>query len=142
MTIEFKTTGLKEEMAKIHELGSTFDAELITELNDLGMEWRDDARANIHPVSGDLRRTTQIIPAAKNGSTFKVGVSANLDYAEHYEYGHRQEPGRYVPALGKRLKASYVKGQYTYRTARQRALVRLPKTIRAAISRAEAILNG
>lgn len=142
MTIEIKTTGLKEEMAKIHKLGATFDAELLTELNDLGMEWRDDARANIHPISGELRKTTQIIQATKNGSTFMVGIAANLDYAEHYEYGHRQQPGRYVPALGKRLKASYVKGKYTYRTARQRALVRLPKALRAAISRAEAILNG
>ena len=142
MTIEIKTTGLKEEMEKIKNLGRVFDAEMTHELNRFGMEWRDDARANIHPISGDLRRSTQIIPAAKDGSIFKVGVSANLDYAEHYEYGHRQQPGRYVPALGKRLKTSYVKGQYTYRTARQKALVRLPKALRTAISRAEAILNG
>lgn len=34
------------------------------------------------------------------------------DYAPHVEFGHRQEPGRYVPAIGKQLKASYVEGQY------------------------------
>jgi hypothetical protein len=28
------------------------------------------------------------------------------------EYGHRQEPGRFVPALGKRLKKSWVPGQF------------------------------
>ena len=27
-----------------------------------------------------------------------------MEYASYVEYGHRQEPGRYVPALGKRLK--------------------------------------
>lgn len=142
MTIEVKTTGLKEEMEKILKLGATFDAELLTELNDFGMEWRDDARANTHVITGQLRRSSNLIPPEKSGSVFSVGISNNTDYAEHYEYGHRQQPGRYVPALGKRLKASYVKGQYTFRTARQRALVRLPKALRAAISRAEAILNG
>jgi hypothetical protein len=28
------------------------------------------------------------------------------------EYGHRQTPGRYVPAIGKRLVASWVEGQH------------------------------
>ena len=28
------------------------------------------------------------------------------------DYGHRQEPGRYVPALGKRLVKSWVEGKY------------------------------
>ena len=35
-----------------------------------------------------------------------------MEYAEFVEDGHRQEPGRYVPALGKQLKQSYVPGQY------------------------------
>lgn len=34
------------------------------------------------------------------------------DYAPHVEYGHRQQPGRYVPQIGKRLKANYVQGQH------------------------------
>ena len=34
------------------------------------------------------------------------------EYAPHVEFGHRQQPGRYVPAIGKRLKASYVEGQH------------------------------
>ena len=30
----------------------------------------------------------------------------------YVEYGHRQTPGRYVPALGKRLKSSWVSGKF------------------------------
>ena len=37
-------------------------------------------------------------------------VGTNVEYAPYVEYGHHQEPGRYVPALGKRLVASYVAG--------------------------------
>lgn len=31
-----------------------------------------------------------------------------IEYAQYYEYGHRQTPGRYVPQIGKRLKAQFV----------------------------------
>ena len=34
------------------------------------------------------------------------------EYASYVEYGHRQTPGRYVPALGKSLKANWVKGRF------------------------------
>lgn len=136
-----KTTGLEEEMKKIRRLGKTFDQEITKELNSLGLEWRDDVRVNIHPVSGDLKRSTKFEGTEKKGNTFYVTVSNNLDYAEHYEYGHRQEVGRYVPALGKRLKKPYVKGRYTFRDARARAKGKLPRTIRAAIQKAEVKLK-
>lgn len=136
-----KTTGLKEEMEKIARLGATFDEELMDELNELGLEWRDDTRENINVVSGDLRRSTVFEGAEKHGKEFVIAVSNNMEYAEHYEYGHRQEVGRFVPAIGKRLVKSYVKGQYTFRTSRQRAKAKLPERIRAAISRAEARLK-
>lgn len=35
-------------------------------------------------------------------------VGTNVKYAPFIELGHAQEPGRYVPAIGKRLKASFV----------------------------------
>lgn len=38
-------------------------------------------------------------------------VGYTLHYAPHVEYGHRQQPERFVPQIGKRLKASYVPGQ-------------------------------
>lgn len=136
-----KTTGFKEEFEKIRSLGKVFDEEIIKELNVLGLEWRDDARANIHRVSRDLASSTNLVKADKVGKDFKVGIANNLEYAESYEYGHRQTPGRYVPVLGKVLKASYVKGQHTFRNARARAKGRMPKVIREAIKRAEDRLN-
>lgn len=35
-------------------------------------------------------------------------VGTNVEYAPYVEFGHTQEPGRYVPAIGKRLVKSYV----------------------------------
>ena len=37
-----------------------------------------------------------------------VAIGTNVTYAPFVELGHIQEPGRYVPAIGKRLKAKFV----------------------------------
>lgn len=40
-----------------------------------------------------------------------VAIGTPVEYAPYVEFGHHQQPGRYVPAIGKRLKASYVPGK-------------------------------
>ncbi len=52
------------------------------------------------------------LPITKNGSTYTIIVGNTVEYAMYVEFGHRQTPGRYVPALGRRLKAGFVEGQY------------------------------
>lgn len=44
----------------------------------------------------------------QEGDTTTVIVGSNVEYAPYVELGHSQEPGRYVPAIGKRLVADYV----------------------------------
>lgn len=61
---------------------------------------------------GALRRSWQVGEVVRHGDYLEVEIYNPVEYAEFVEYGHRQEPGRYVPALGKRLKQSYVPGQY------------------------------
>lgn len=41
----------------------------------------------------------------------KTTIYNNVKYAAHVEYGHRQTLGRYVPAIGKRLKKDFVPGK-------------------------------
>lgn len=52
------------------------------------------------------------MPVRHIGSNYKIDIVNEVEYAQYVEYGHRQTPGRYVPALGKALKASWVKGQF------------------------------
>lgn len=49
----------------------------------------------------------------KNVATADNGVF----YASYVEYGHRQTPGRFVPAIGKCLKASWVEGHHMLKKA-------------------------
>ena len=61
---------------------------------------------------GTLRDAWMILPIERHGDKYTVTIANNTEYASYVEYGHRQTPGRYVPALGKSLKASWVKGRF------------------------------
>ena len=59
-----------------------------------------------------MRAWAQSLPVRHTGNTYEITVSNPVEYASYVEYGHRQEPGRFVPAIGKRLKKSWVEGQH------------------------------
>lgn len=48
----------------------------------------------------------------KEGEYLKITVSNPTEYASYVEYGHSQQPGRYVPAIGKKLKSGWVDGKF------------------------------
>ena len=52
------------------------------------------------------------IKVIHEGKVFKIELINPVEYASYVEYGHRQTPGRYVPAIGKRLKAAWVPGKH------------------------------
>jgi len=56
------------------------------------------------PDSGEYSGSA---PADPDG-TITLYVGSNVEYAPYVELGHYQQPGRYVPAIGKRLVADYV----------------------------------
>lgn len=135
--MEFKIDGLDEELLKIKGFTKALDKGIVEELDDAGVDWRDDLRVNIHKVSGELADKTNLIDAKKKGNSFTVGVSNNLEYAEDYEYGHRQEVGKFVPAIGKRLKKSFVKGQCTFRKAKIKHKKIILERVKARVKKVE-----
>lgn len=54
----------------------------------------------------------QSLSVEKKGHAYQINIINPVDYAIYVEYGHRQSPGRYVPALGAKLKAGWVEGQF------------------------------
>lgn len=44
-------------------------------------------------------------------SDYVEAIGTAVEYAPYVEFGHHQEVGRYVPAIGKRLVQSYVAGK-------------------------------
>lgn len=66
--------------------------------------------------TGDKETTAQdyaqSLAVNKIGQTYQINIINPVDYAMYVEFGHRQTPGRYVPALGAKLKESWVEGQF------------------------------
>lgn len=141
MAIRVDIKGLDDSLKKLKDLPQIFDEELSKAMNDEGLDWRDDVRANTPVDSGDLRRSWVFAGVEKSGFIFEMDLSNNLEYADYVEYGHRQEPGRFVPAIGKRLKANYVSGYYMLRDGTNRLEESLPKSLEEAIAIARSRLN-
>lgn len=94
-------------------------------------------------VGGKLRDAWTILPIEKRGNDFVITLVNNTEYASYVEYGHRQTPGRYVPALGKRLKASWVKGKFMMTISVQEVEAMAPRMLENAISAAlSEVFNG
>lgn len=63
-------------------------------------------------MGGNLRRGWTIGEIKKDGAYYIIEVINPVEYASYVEYGHRQQPGRYVPAIGKKLKQGWVEGKF------------------------------
>ena len=63
------------------------------------------------PVKTGRLRNSITHVTTKEGKDTVVNVGSNVEYAPYVELGHTQEPGRYVPAIGKRLVADHVDGK-------------------------------
>ena len=61
---------------------------------------------------GTLRKNWTVSDVRKNGGNYEIEVSNSTEYASYVEFGHRQTPGRFVPAIGKKLKKSWAKGKF------------------------------
>lgn len=64
---------------------------------------------------GSLRRAWIIRGVRKIGGEWTATIFNPMEYASYVENGHRQQPGRFVPALGKTLKKSWVEGRFMMR---------------------------
>lgn len=47
----------------------------------------------------------------RKGRVYQIIIENPVEYASYVEYGHRQNVGQYVPAIGKRLKEPFVEGK-------------------------------
>lgn len=55
----------------------------------------------------------------KDATSYEVEISNSIEYASYVEYGHRQNVGQYVPALGKRLKSPWVEGTHMLQSSEE-----------------------
>ena len=81
---------------------------VVKALNNVGARARQISKERYCPVvTGKLQGSIHYkIDEAEGG--YGVTLYSDCEYAQYVELGHHQEPGRYVPAIGKRLVRDWV----------------------------------
>ncbi len=70
---------------------------------------QEEAEAGVNTKAKDYANSLTINHI---GNMLNIEIVNPVEYASYVEYGHRQNPGRYVPALGKQLKKGWFKGRF------------------------------
>lgn len=63
-------------------------------------------------TGGHLKKSWRISKAQGTGCNYTITVENPVEYASYVEHGHRQTPGRFIPALGKKAVVSWVRGRH------------------------------
>ena len=102
-----------EDMIKAAELASRKTEDIIyDEFNNVVIECVAEIKANEPVVTGNLRRSITSGEVELNGNEYSMTVGSSLSYVRYAEEGHKQEVGKYVPAIGKKLKKEFVPGNH------------------------------
>lgn len=112
MNISMDTTELRQFKEKLENINT--DSLLKEIAGELAARLlRKVKRGKRTPVdTGELRRNWQVSKIHLFDKFCVVEVYNATEYAEYVEFGHRQTSGRYVPAIGKRLKKAWVPGKF------------------------------
>lgn len=104
MSLEFKLTDNSQQV--IAALGN----QKAFALEEVGMAAEGYVRDKTPVDTGNLQNSiTHLV------DDNAVIIGTNVDYARAVEFGHKQEIGRYVPAIGKRLTSPFVQGKHFMR---------------------------
>ena len=110
--IKVQFDGLKEFQKIIEEMEKEKEQLMIDTIKELAGRLLRKVIKRTPSDTGNLRRNWTVSDVRKNGGNYEIEVSNSTEYASYVEFGHRQTPGRFVPAIGKRLKKSWVKGKF------------------------------
>lgn len=92
---------------------------------------------------GELREKWTVTKIQKSGGEYTVEVINPKEYASYVEYGHRQQRGRYVPALGKALSKNWVKGHHMLKISSEELEAMAPKMLERKLKQyLEQAVNG
>ena len=91
----------------------------------------------------DAEAFAKSLEIEKSGKTYTITVENNVEYAPYVEYGHRQTPGRYVPAIGKRLKKGLVQGKRMLEISEQELEALAPEILQKKLEKfLKGVFNG
>ena len=141
--VEFsELTALRDRLERLQK--TDFDAFCKAVTKDIAARLLRKTIQKTPVDTGELRRSWTVGDIRKQGDCYYIEVINPLEYAQYVEYGHRQTPGRYVPAIGKRLKKSWVQGKFMLTLSENEIQKDMDKIIKQKLIQLlkEAIKNG
>ena len=125
-----------EDLIRVAEQAAEKIEGIITEeMENKATECVASIQADTPVKTGTLKRSMTHSDVERNNGGWKVKVGSSIKYAEWVEDGHPQTPGRYVPAIGRRLKKSFVPGKHMIRDNVQRYQPLVEDSIKERIQR-------
>ena len=115
---------LEQQLSRMIE--QEYPAEFREMVIQIAYELQGRVKENTPKKTGRLQDSWKVGKIEKRGSEYYIEVYTNVDYAEPVEYGHRQQVGRYVPAIGKRLNSGFVPGKHMMELSLQEVAEKLP----------------
>ncbi len=110
MSVRVDTRELRQFKEKLENINT--DSLLKEIAADLAARLLRKVKKRTPVDTGELRRNWQVSNIRLFERFCVVEIYNSTEYAEYVEFGHRQTPGRYVPAIGKRLKKAWVPGKF------------------------------
>ena len=110
MSVRVDTRELRQFREKLENINT--DSLLKEIAADLAARLLRKVKKRTPVDTGELRRNWQVSNIRLFERFCVVEIYNSTEYAEYVEFGHRQTPGRYVPAIGKRLKRAWVPGKF------------------------------
>ena len=83
----------------------------------------------------DVMAFVDSLNVEKHSNVYQITVTNPVHYASYVEYGHRQRVGRFVPAIERRLKRSWVEGQFMLKISEDELRVQSPAIIQRNIEK-------
>lgn len=123
--IDIPLDRLMDAMERVQR-AADYDGRLRLSMQRIGLHAVGLAKKETPVISGLLRANW----ACRIDGTWII-IENLTQYAAAVNYGHRQEAGRYVPVIGKRLVRPYVAGKYMLEKAMGRTIkYALPEELR------------
>lgn len=128
---DYRFDGLDEwEQRLAKAIEGQYQEEFQKMVIDIALQLEGRVRERTPVETSRLRNAWRVGDIKKRGSEYYIEVYNNVDYAEAVEHGHRQQPGRFVPALGRRLVKDFAPGRHMMELSLQEVQKMLPGYLR------------
>lgn len=138
----YDDSDVQEFLKRLERAQAIIDSEFMQAAKDIGLAFLKEVKEQTPKgLTGKLNQSWKM-EVSKNGNVYEVIAFNPMEYASFVESGHRQQVGRYVPAIGKRLVNPWVEGRFMMRLTEEQIKQKIPQITQQIEERLKEELGG